>query len=181
MNKPNKDWKLILKTNTYNGIFIKNSKEYNCLSNLYKNLEEIEKIKEYFVLLPTLTELDAKNTSEYLYKFAPLLKSFVESNDKKTLITEEGLLNILLKQEKRVNFFKFLIKQKKNIVVVCNTDYEEYVKEIQSYKYLIMSSDDWRKNTEMFERFDDIKIAISKTHNPFKDPVFAFKQYLLNN
>ena len=46
MNKPNKDWKLILKTNTYNGIFIKNSKDYNCLSNLYINLEEIEKIKE---------------------------------------------------------------------------------------------------------------------------------------
>jgi hypothetical protein len=174
-----RDWKVILSTNNYHSVFIKSNENNDSLMLLYKYLEEIMPIEDYVMLIPSYQEKASKDISNYLKKFAPILKSFIDDKSKKTLIAEESVLNVLLKQDKRENFFKFLAKQKKNIILFCNTDYEEYVKNIsQPYTYLSLDYDSWKNSVEMFDRFSDIKVAISKTYNPFKNPGVAFKKYV---
>lgn len=173
-----RNWKVILNTNNYHSVFIKYNENGDSLMLLYKYLGEIEQVQDYVMIVPTYQEKEAKDTSNYLKKFAPILKSFIDDKNKKTLIAEESVLNALLKQDKRENFFKFLSKQKKNIIVFCNSSYEEYVKNIsQPYSCLIMDYDSWKNSIEIFDRFSDIKIAVLKTYNPFKNPSVAFKKY----
>lgn len=177
MNKT-QDWKLILNTNNYHSIFIKSDEKNDCLPLLYKNLPEISQISQFCLLLPSIQELQNRDHSQYLHKFAPLLKIFAEEKQQKTLITEQSVLNVLIKEEKRTNFFKFLAKQKKNIVIFCSDNFEKYVENFPSdYKYLVMNFEQWEQSTEMFDRFADIKTAIARTHNPFKNPIEAFKQF----
>ncbi len=176
MNKSNQDWRIILNTNNYHSVFIRNSFNDESLELFYKHMKEISKIEDYAILLPT--EQEKKDTSKYIHKFAPELKTFIEDNNKKTLISSENVLNILIKIEKRENFFKFLFKQKKNIIVFCESDYEKYVELIPyPYNFALLSHNDWENNIDIFDRFSDIKIAISETYNPFKNPFLAFKKY----
>jgi hypothetical protein len=176
MNKSNQDWRVILNTNNYHSIFIKSSFNDESLGLFYKYINEISKIEDYSILLPT--EQEKKDTSKYIAKFAPELKNFIEDNSKKTLISSENVINVLIKNEKRENFFRFLFKQKKNIIIFCESDYEKYVELIPSpYNFALFSHNDWENNIDIFDRFSDIKIAISETYNPFKNPFIAFKKY----
>ncbi|NCP98103.1 hypothetical protein GW796_07260 [archaeon] len=176
--KKQKDWKLILNITSHHGVFINVGERGESLMTLYENIDEIKLINDVLILLPSTQEFENKDTTNYIKKLAPLLKSFIEDKSKKTIITEETVLNTLLKEDKRTSFFKFLVNNKKNIVVFCKTDYERYIKSIQpSYHYILMTSEGWGKNTEMFNRFKDIKIAIEKIYNPFKNPLVAFKKY----
>ena len=178
MNKEVRNWKLILNSNNYHSIFIKGNGLDNPLILLYKHLNELNEIDDFSIILPTIQEFEMKDTSKYLVKFAPMLKSFIDEKNKRTLITEERILNTLLKPEKRESFFRFLMKQKKNIIIFCESDYEKYVLNIQqNYNYLIMEYEEWVKSLDVLGRFSDIKVAISKTHNPFKNPLVAFKKY----
>lgn len=178
MNNQLHNWRLILNTNNYHSIFIKDTDENKAILLFYKYIDEINKIEDFYAILPTVQDIEARDYSKYVMRFAPLLKSFIENKDKKTLITEEGILNHLIKDEKRESFFKFLLKQKKNIIVFCHSDYERYVSKIQMpYFANIIDFDRFEKNLNIFNRFSEIKIAISKTYNPFKDPLVAYKNY----
>lgn len=178
MSNKLRDWKVILNTNNYHSVFIKSNENDDSLMLLYKYLEEVLAVQDYVMLIPTFQEKEAKDSTSYLKKFAPILKSFIDDKTKKTLIAEESVLNALLKHDKRENFFRFLAKQKKNVIVFCKSNYEDYIKNIpQPYNSLLLDYESWKNSVEMFDRFYDIKIAISKTHNPFKNPGYAFKKY----
>jgi len=178
MSNKLRDWKVILSTNNYHSVFIRNSEEDDSLKLLYKYWDEVLLINDYAILVPSYQERQSKDTSNYLKKFAPILKSFVESTDKKTLIAEESVLNALLKHDKRENFFKFLVKQKKNIILFCNSNYEIYTNNIpRPYTFMMLDYENWRNSVEVFERFSEIKEAVAKTYNPFKNPGIAFKKY----
>lgn len=177
MEKIKKDWKLIFNINNNDCVFIKNKPIFNSLNIVFKNIKEIGEIEDFLILLPSINEYISKNNSNYIYNFSPILKSFIESNTKKTIVTEEGVINTLIKPEKRINFFKFLKKQKKNIIIFGEDNYEEYITKISDYKFLIINEEIWKKNTELFERFSEIKSTIYKINNPFKDPIGCFKKY----
>jgi hypothetical protein len=179
MSKKDRNWKVILNTNNYHSVFIRNNQNDDALMLLYKYWDEISSIEDYVMLVPTLQERKEYDISNYLKKFAPILKSFIDDKNKSTLIAEESVLNALLKHDKRENFFKFLIKQKKNIILFCNSNYEEYIINIpKPYSCLILEYDDWVNSVEVFDRFSDIKEAVAKTYNPFKNPNLAFKKYI---
>ena len=178
MSNKLRDWKVILNTNNYHSVFIRNNENDDALMLLYKYWDEISSIEDYVMLIPNIQERKERDTSNYLKKFAPILKSFIDNKDKNTLIAEESVLNALLKHDKRENFFKFLIKQKKNIILFCNSNYEDYTVNIpKPYSSLILDYENWSASIEIFDRFSDIKEAVAKTYNPFKNPSVAFKKY----
>lgn len=178
MNNKIRNWKVILNTNNYHSVFVKSNENSDSLMLFYKHYEEILKIQDYEMLIPSYQEKDSKDTSNYIKKFAPILKAFIDNKSKRTLVAEESVLNALIKPDKRENFFKFLAKQKKNVILFCNSPYEDYVRGIsQPYTFLVLDYEKWKNSVEIFDRFYDIKIAISKTHNPFKNPLVAFKKY----
>ncbi len=178
MSKKPRDWKVILSTNNYHSVFIRNSEDDDSLKLLYKYWDEVLLINDYVILVPNYQERQSKDTSGYLKKFAPILKSFIDSTDKKTLIAEESVLNALIKHDKRENFFKFLVKQKKNIILFCNSTYETYTSNIPApYTFMVLDYENWVNSVEVLDRFSEIKEAIAKTYNPFKNPAVAFKKY----
>ncbi len=166
--------------NNYNSIFIRDTFVFGSIKKIYDNKVELEQIKEILLLIPSFEDLSKTESMTLLKLFAPKLKEFIESKEKKTLITQENVLNILVKEDKRSNFFKFLAKNNKNIIVFAEDEYEKYVKTLGSnYLYLVLGQDEWLTSLGMFDRFKDIKIAIQNTHNPFKNPKNAYSKYIL--
>lgn len=172
-----KDWKIIFNTKSYNYIFIKQLKDNEYLKYYFENMEEIKKEKSFSFLMPdTLEELKIQDSNFFVKKYAQQLKNFIENPSVTTLFTEEDILKYIIKEDKRNNFFKFLMKKKKNIVLFCYKDLD-YSANPDNYNSLYMNSEDLLKQDSLFKKFDDIKEAIRNTHNPFKNPFEAFSKF----
>jgi hypothetical protein len=170
-----KDCKIIFNTRSYHYIFVKQIKDDNYLQYYFNNLIEIQNEKSFFLMMPNPIELKKFDSSEAVRKYAPALKEFMEDDTKNTLFTEEDILKSIIKEEKRSNFFKFLIKKKKNIVLFCHKDLD-FNANPDNYTSIYMNTEDLIKQESLFKKFDDIKEAIKKTHNPFKNPFEAFSK-----
>lgn len=172
-----KDWKIIFNTKSYHYIFIKQLKDNNYLKYYFDNVDEIKKEKSFYILMPSsLEELNIQDSNFFVKKYAHQLKEFIESESITTLFTEEDILKSIVKEEKRSSFFKFLVKKKKNIVLFCHKDLDYYANP-DNYTSLYMNSDDLNMQDSLFKKFDDIKVAIKNTHNPFKNPFEAFEKF----
>jgi len=176
-----KDWKIIFNTKSYNYIFIKQLKDNNYLKYYFDNIEEIKNEKTFFILMPSsLEELNIQDSNFFVKKYANDLKFFIDSPETITLFTEEDILKSIIKEDKRANFFKLLTKKKKNIVLFCNKDLD-YSANPDNITSIYMNHDDLMLQDSLFKRFDDIKVAIKNTHNPFKDPFDAFEKIQKDN
>lgn len=171
-----KDWKIVFKTRSYYYIFIKENRDTNYLSFFYQNQYDIEKEKTFFFLMPNQVEMQQGNPNDYIVKYAPALKRFMDSPEKTTLFAEEDVLKAIIKEEKRNNFFKFLSKKKKNIVLFCHDDLDKYAHSAE-YIHTYMTREDLELQLSLFQRFNKIKTAIQNTHNPFKNPIAAFQKF----
>lgn len=167
------DWNVIFHAKSYYYVFIKTLKDDSYLKEYFTYSEEIHNEKSFFVMMPTMSEANDIQGQDYAKKYAHMLKAFIEDPKKQTLITEENILKTLIKEDKRNNFFKYLSKHQKNIVLFCYSDLELYVKDIE-HPALILSKDDFLQSIGILERFKNIKDAIKQTNNPFKDPIEAF-------
>jgi hypothetical protein len=165
-----KDWKIIFNTNSYYYIFIKESKNNNYLKYYFDNLEEIKKEKSFYILMPSsFEELNIQDSNFFIKKYANSLKEFIENDSIKTLFTEEDILKSIIREEKRNNFFKFLVKKRKNIVLFCYKDLDFYANP-DSYNSIYMNSKDLLMQDSLFKKIEDIKNIIKNFQNPFKNP-----------
>ena len=107
------DWKWVFHTKTHHCVLI-NMNEKNFSSFWKQYYEDINKIEKFVILVPyvgvTLTPM------EIARKYGLMLKDFFDSK-KTTLIINEHVLNVLIKEETKSNFFKFLAKKNKNIII----------------------------------------------------------------
>ena len=169
-----KDWKIIFNTKSYHYIFIKELKDSNYLKYYFDNMSAIKKENSFYMMMPdTLEELNIQDTNFFVRKYANSLKEFIDSDKVNTLFTEEDILKAIIKEEKRANFFKFLIKKKKNIVLFCHKDLD-YSSNPDNYSALYLNLEDLLRQESLFKRFNDIREVIKNTHNPFKNPFEAF-------
>lgn len=172
-----KDWKIIFNTKSYYYIFIKQLKDVNYLQYYFDNIEDIKKEKSFYVLMPSsLEELNIQDSNFFVRKYANSLKEFIENDSITTLVTEEDILKAIIKEEKRANFFKFIVKKKKNIVLFGHKDLD-YSANPDSYNSLYMNYEELMKQDSLFKKFDDIKDVIKNTHNPFRNPFEAFDKF----
>jgi hypothetical protein len=173
-----KDWKIVFNTRNYHYIFVKTLYDEDYLHFFYEHQKEIELEPSFFIMMPSQEDLNIYHNQEnngYVKKFAPLLKSFMESTSKTTLITEENIVKSIIKEEKRANFFRYLSKNKKNIVLFSHSDLEQYTNS-DEFSLIKMTREDIERQYHLFDRFGDIKDAIKKTYNPFKNPQEAFEK-----
>lgn len=170
-----KDWKIIFNTKSFYFIFIKHLKNSDYLSYYFLNKDEIKKEDSFFIIMPdSVEETHHPDSSFFIKKYAFLLKEFMESN-KRTLISEETIIKHLIKDDKLNNFFKILIKKKKNIVLFCNDNIDSFGNQEENL-FVYMSKEDLLLQENLFRKFNDIKESIKKTYNPFKNPFYAFEK-----
>lgn len=175
-----KDWKIVFKTRSYHYIFIKHSKDAYYLNFFYQHQYDIEKEPTFFFLIPTSLEIQEKYSKEYIEKCGNSLKEFMENPKKITLFAEEDLLKNIIKEDKRSNFFKYLSKKKKNIVLFCHRDLDQYA-DMNESMHTYMTREDLDLQLSLFQKFHSIKGAIKETHNPFKNPAQAFEKFQTDN
>lgn len=162
-----KNWHIIFNDISNHFVFIYYNEVKELLSFI-QYLENIEKNKDFISILRyDITD----DSSFYLQQYTPILKKFFETEKKETLIIEEFLLQILIKEDRLENFFKFIIKKNKKIVLFSKNSYISYIKNIAKIDYSEQSYKDWFLNISLFDRFYNIKITIEKTNNPFKNPL----------
>lgn len=174
----NKKWNIIFHTTKYDFVIIKNNFMMNSVDLIIKHIDEIKKENNFAIILPTTEEIRDKNTNGYLKKYLPILKEFIESKEKNILITEESLLSVLVKEEKRENFLKFLLKNNKKLVLFTEANFEETIKKITTSPCLILSEESFELDINVLDRFKNIKTIINSNFNPFNNPKGAYKLLL---
>lgn len=169
----NVDWRVIFHSKSYHSIFINNGENKESIKVVYNNWDSIQSTKGFFLMLPTFTDYYNDDKSQYLKKFAPLLKQFFDSKETKTLITEQDVFEHLIKEDSRVKMLQVLKKLGKNIVVFGNGSLIKYIPEGEDYLIKEIDEKEWNKSIYIFNRFQSIKEAIKNTHNPFKNPLYS--------
>ena len=172
------DWKWVFHTKTHHCVLI-NMNEKNFSSFWKQYYEDINKIEKFVILVPyvgvTLTPM------EIARKYGLMLKDFFDSK-KTTLIINEHVLNVLIKEETKSNFFKFLAKKNKNIIVFYEDDnifeHISFAKENKSMRYNILKLNDvsLQKLINSKSYFEIIKTSMKNLHSPFKNPMESFKK-----
>lgn len=176
----NQKWNLIFHTTKYDFVIIKNNFMMNSVELLQNFLNEILAENNFSVLLPPIEDIRKKNNSNYLKKYIGGLKEFIDSKEKNVLIIEEGLLGILVKEDKKENFLKFLLKNNKKIVIIAEGDWEHDIKKISTNPILIMDEESFEISTLVFNRFENIKMIFKATFEPFSDPLGSYKKMIKN-
>lgn len=170
-----KDWKLIFNTNNYYYIIIEEMIKENYLKFYWQYKDEIEKTESFFFIMPTKEDIESNNHTNYVNRFAPLIKEFMENEGKKTLFIEEDILKAIVKEDKLINFFRYISKKNKNVVLFSYSNMKKYTYSSE-YSSLTMTENELALQYNLLDRFESIKSAIDKTYNPFKDPINAFNK-----
>lgn len=181
MTETNKiDWKLIFNTKIYHSIFIDNGDDGLSMKILFQHIEEIRLSKGFFLMLPTLTEYENNDKSQYLKKFPPLLKMFFDKNNNyQTLIITLDVFEVLIKQGSRHQIFQMLRQSGKNIVIFGVGNITQYLPDDEEYMFSHVTQEEWLSKINIFNRFDHIKTLVKDTKNPFKNPIES-GEYLLD-
>jgi hypothetical protein len=170
-----KDWKLIFNIKNYHYILVEETIKENYLNFYWQHYNEIKSIDSFFLMMPEKEDLETSIHDNYVLRFAPRLKPFIDNPDYKTLFIEEDILKSIVKEDKLNNFFRYLKKNNKNIVLFYYNDINKYVQAIDA-SCITLTEQELTMQYNLFDRFIDIKLAINKTHNPFKDPIAAFNK-----
>lgn len=176
-----KDWKLIFNTKSYFYILVREDIKENYLKFFLKHQSNIEKIESFSFIMPTKTDLEKIVKEDYAVRFTRPLKNFMADPNKQTLFIEEDILrSIISKEDKLESFFRYFQKSNKNIVLFHYGDIDKYVP-TKEFSSLNLTENELEQQYYLFDRFGDIKSAINKTHNPFKDPISAFNKIQSDN
>lgn len=173
MTEANKiDWKLIFNTKIYHTVLIDNGEDDLSIKTLFNNIDEIRVTPGFFLMLPSLTEYENNDKSQYLKKFPPLLKMFFDKNQKhETLLITLDVFEILIKQSSRHQIFQMLRQTKKKIIIFGHGDIKPYLPIDEEYMFNYMTQEEWLSKINIFDRFQHIKTLVKDTKNPFKNPI----------
>lgn len=175
-----KDWKLIFNTKNYHYILIKEMIKERYLNFFWEHQQEIESVNSFLTMMPTPEDIQKNEHEDYVLRFAPMLKPFIEDPNKTTLFIEEDILKTIVKEDKRASFFRYLTKNNKNLVLFHYSDIDKYINKAE-FAVLETNEQEIQKQFHILDRFIDIKNTINKTHNPFKDPMNAFHKIQQEN
>lgn len=174
------DWKLILHTQSYDYIFIYDNNFNDYLSFYFDNEVELHKEFSFAIMMPEQgfqfkQDIDY---SEWKSQYSPLLKGFMEAENKKTLITEESILHTLVKEDKRLSFLKFLQNHNKNLIMFHNnkTFYQENKKSPFLPNMLNTNIETIIETSFIQQKLKNINNTLDMTFNPFKDPFSAYEK-----
>ena len=171
-----KDWKLIFNTKGYHYILVHDENKEKYLDFFFKHQAEIENNPSFYFMMPSRDDLKNLSHEHYVRRFAPLLKSFMENTEKTTLFIEEDVMTSIVKEDKRNNFFRYLTKNNKNIVLFYYSNLGQYAKEVgKDFVWIDMNPEILERQYTLLEKFIDIKASVQENFNPFKDPVSAFQ------
>lgn len=171
-----KDWKLIFNAKSYHYILIKELRKETYLKFFFEHQMEIETVPSFFFMLPSKEDLQKTEHNDYVSRFAPLLKSFIDNPQKTTLFIEEDVLKAIVKEDKLSNFFRYISKSNKNIVLFFYSDISKYPKALE-YTHIEFLDTELEKQYELLDTFNNIKLVIDRKNNPFKDPVAVFSKH----
>lgn len=175
-----RNWKNIFRLQRFSFVIVNIDNVQERLVFFLKNKLSLGEEKEFFVLSPEAYEINQFSSSDYLRKYAPQLKAFMDSAISHTLIADEIILNTIIRPEKKLNFLRFLSKRNKKLVLFCATQSTEEFIEFKK-NVLIIKNEKLEQELRVFENFNLIKERIAKTYNPFKNAKYAFEQFQKNN
>lgn len=160
-----------LKTN-YDALFIKSTPDRNYLRSLYNDLNVLKRENSFFFLIPNdgfQLERNSLDKKAYLVEFSPLLKWFFTSDEKKYLITEETIFNILIQKDKRLQFLSFLKSNDKKLVFFYSDKdcvYNQNNKDLIS-NYHYTTDKELETMQSLKEKIEIASNIFNKTVNPF--------------
>lgn len=175
------DWKMILHTQSYDFIFIYDDNFNDYLSFYFNNEIEIQQENSFAIMMPEQGFQFTKDNiepSEWKSQYSPLLKGFMESTNKKTLITDETILHILVKEDKRLSFLKFLQNHDKNLVMFHGNKkfYQDNLNNTFLPNMLNSNIENIIETSFLQEKLKNINTTLDMTFNPFKDPFSAYEK-----
>lgn len=171
-----KNWKIIFGMNIYHCVFVED--RFNkCIHAILDNLTEIKKEKDLCIILPTIYDLQHKDVDNNFHQYSHFLKNFFESSQK-TLIIHEQIFDVLIKDEQKLSFFKFLYKRKKTIFIIYHEHKKEKmdnlflnIKEIKSYKKQQYNHESFLRMFNLNETFNYINQYVYNLNKLFKNPI----------
>lgn len=169
-----RNWKNIFRLQRFSFVIVNIDNVQERLVFFIKNREELQEQKDFFVLSPEAYEINQFSSSDYLRKYAPQLKSFIESDTTTILIADEIILNTIIRPDKKQNFLRFMNKKQKKLILFCATQSTEDFLEFNK-KFIVIKKDKLEQGIKVVENFSIIKEKIAQTHNPFKNAKNAFE------
>lgn len=167
-----KQLKIVLPIVSHHSVFIYLKKKEQYISFIEENLKNL-KLMNYYIMMPSVYEVHQEK-QDIIYKFSALLKEFVESQEHKTIITCDIVLDALIKEDKRESFFKFLVKKNKKIILFSHAEssYHNFISlNTSDYIYQVIEQEQWESSLDLFNRFKIIKDHTVNSYNPFKNPL----------
>lgn len=161
--------KILLPVHLYDLTIIHLSKLEKASQYIYENIDTINSMESYEVMLPNIYELN-HSVDDYVYKYGQIIKNFIDHPKKKYLVTNNLILDALIKENKREVMFKFFQKKNKNILVFTNNDMiTKYVpKDVKGYKVQHYKLNTWQEEFKIFDKFKIIKEDTYKAYEVFK-------------
>ena len=175
-----RNWKNIFRLQKFSFVIVNIDNVQERLVFFIKNKQELQKESSFFVLFPEAYEINQFSSGDYLRKYAPQLKSFMESDTSTVLIADEIILNTIIRPDKKLNFLRFMSKKQKKLILFCATQSTEDFLEFKK-NFLIINKEKLEQELKVFENFLIIKEKIAQTHNPFKNAKNAFELIKKNN
>jgi len=158
--------KILLPVHLYHLTVINLSKLEKASQYIYENIDLLNQMEAYEVMIPNIYELN-HSVDDYMYKYGQIMKNFIDDPKKRYLITNNLILDALIKENKREVMFRFFHKKNKNILVFTNNDnILQYVqKDVKGYKFQHYKLNTWH---EEFKIFDKFKVIKEDTYNAYK-------------
>ncbi len=171
-----RNWKLIFGTNLYHCIFVED--RFNkCIHVLLDNILEIKKEKDICIILPSIYDLQNKDFQNSFQKHSMTLKNFFDS-EQSTLVIHEEIFDILIKDEKKISFFKFVYKKKKSIFILYDESKNSRmnalflsIQDSKSYKKHIYYHDTFLKTVNLHDSINYINQYVFNLNKFFKNPL----------
>lgn len=130
---------------------------------------------EFFTLLPENHEMESFQPSDFVKKYGMILKNFMASDDTRVLITDQVILGAIVKGEQKDNFFNFLIKRKKQIIVLSELGTSDLFSNYANQTY-VMEEKVFLQKTEISNSSKIIKQRLSEVYSPFSNPVGTYEK-----
>lgn len=150
---------------------VKSNKERQRLSQKHKSSWD----KNFFTILPENFEVDTFQPNDYVKKYGTILKSFMASEDKEVLITDQLILGAIVKGEQKDNFLNFIVKRRKKIVIVAEPGTADLFEKNKENVY-VLDENIFIQKTEFEKSVQVIKQRISEVYTPFSNPVITYQK-----
>jgi len=161
--------RILLPVHLYHLTVIRLSNLEKSSQYVHEHIKLIEQMETHQVMVPSIYELN-HSTEDYIYKYGEIMKDFIGHTKKKYLITNNLVLDALIKENKIESMLRFFYKKNKNILIFTkNDDLLKHVpKEIKGYKFRHYELNTWQDEFKIFELLTIIKEDTYSAYEVFK-------------